>query len=118
LWLNDEGVLLHAQEWVSGAGDKVTAYGLAKAVSEYLDTQRAKEAIQGALIYGPGENKIRVRTAQRWLNKLGLEYEEVIKGVYIDRHEKEETITYRETVFLPRWKELEHRMVILHEGGG
>jgi hypothetical protein len=64
-WLNDEGVLLHAREWISGAEDKVTAYGLAKAVGEYLDSQRAEEAIQGALIYGPGGNKIRVRTARR-----------------------------------------------------
>jgi hypothetical protein len=47
--------------------------GLAKVVGEYLDSQRAEEAIQGALIYGPSGNKIRVHTARRWLNKLGLE---------------------------------------------
>jgi hypothetical protein len=59
-------------EWIPGVGDKVTEYELAKAVGEYLDSQRAEEAIQGALIYGPGGNKIRVHTAWRWLNKLGL----------------------------------------------
>jgi hypothetical protein len=41
----------------------------------------------------------------------------VKKGVYIDGHEKEEVVIYRETVFLPRWKELERHMVIFHEDG-
>jgi hypothetical protein len=35
-WLTNEGVLLHTREWISGAGDNVTAYGLAKAVGEYF----------------------------------------------------------------------------------
>jgi hypothetical protein len=48
---------------------------------------------------------------------LGLESEEVKTSVYIDDHEKEEVVTYRETVFLPRWKELERGMVISHEDG-
>jgi hypothetical protein len=79
-WLNDEGVLLHARGRISGAGDKVTTYRLAKAVGEYLDSQRAEEAIQGALIYGPGGNKIRVRTARRWLSMKEMS---CVKNVYV-----------------------------------
>ena len=44
-WFNDEGVLLAARKWISGAGDALTAYGLAKAVGAYCDT--GFSALQG-----------------------------------------------------------------------
>lgn len=53
-WFNDEGVLLAAREWISGAGEHVTAYGLAKAVGNYLDSQRATIAVRDCVQVGPG----------------------------------------------------------------
>ncbi|KAI5847638.1 hypothetical protein DFP73DRAFT_455190, partial [Morchella snyderi] len=38
---------------------------------------------------------IRARTARRWLLKLGLNYNDVCKGVYIDRHERDDVLKYR-----------------------
>jgi len=114
-WFNDEGVLLAAREWISGAGENITAFGLAKAIGEYLDSQRATAAVQDS--FGAGGNRIRARTARRWLKKLGLGYGRVQKGVYVDGHEGEDVVSYRNTVFIPRWKELERRFVQFKEDG-
>ena len=67
-WFNGEGFQLAARGWISGAGDKLTTYGLAKAIGEYLDSQRATEAVEAC--FGPGGNRIRARTALRWLKTL------------------------------------------------
>jgi hypothetical protein len=40
--------------------------------------------------------KISQSTAQRWLAKLGYELKEVKKGVYVDGHEREDVIAYRQ----------------------
>jgi hypothetical protein len=36
-----------------------------------------------------------------WLLRLGFYKSEVKKGVYVDRHEREDVVIYRQTVFLP-----------------
>jgi len=46
------------------------------------------------------------RTARNWLNRLGFEYKDVRKGVYVDRHEREAVVRYRQEVFLPEMKRL------------
>jgi hypothetical protein len=51
------------------------------------------------------------RTARRWLVKLGWSRTMLRKGVYMDGHEREDVVKYRETVFLPAMKEFERRMV-------
>ena len=48
--------------------------------------------------------------AVAWLKKLGFEWKEVRKGVYIDGHEKPEVIFEQQQCFLPQWKEFEKRM--------
>ena len=53
---------------------------------------------------------ITASTAVAWLKKLGFEWKEVRKGVYIDRHQKPEVVFYRQQCFLPQWKEFEKRM--------
>ena len=37
---------------------------------------------------------IRSRTARKWLNKLGYNWQEVKKGVFIDRHEQVDVVPY------------------------
>lgn len=44
------------------------------------------------------------RTAVNWLHKLGDKLQEVKKRLYKDRHEREDVLTYRKTIFLPFWK--------------
>ena len=68
-WLHDEGVLLTVQEWIQEqATDQITAYGLAEAVGDCLDPRKAASTVEKILQFGPGGNRIRVRTARRWLN--------------------------------------------------
>jgi hypothetical protein len=50
------------------------------------------------------------RTARRWLIKLGWRLTRIQKGVYMDGHEREDVVKYRNEVFLPRMKEYEARM--------
>lgn len=50
------------------------------------------------------------RTARRWLIKLGWRLTQIRKGVYLDGHEREDVVTYRNEEFLPRMKEFEARM--------
>lgn len=114
-WFNDEGVLLAAREWLSGAGEHITAYGLAKAVREYLDSRPATAAVHDT--FGLGGNRIRARTACRWLSNLGLGYNTIHKNVYVDGHKREDVVEYMQKVFIPCWQELQRRRVVFKEDG-
>jgi len=50
------------------------------------------------------------RTARRWLIKLGWRHTRIWKGVYLDGHEREDVVKYRNEEFMPRMKEFEARM--------
>ena len=52
-----------------------------------------------------------VRTARRWLVKLGWTLKTLRKGVYMDGHERKDVIEYRETCYLPMLAKDEPRMV-------
>ena len=75
-WFNDEGFQLAVREWLEehsgNKTDQITAYQLAKVVGDCLDSQRATSAVEKILTLEPGGNRIRARTARRWLYKLGL----------------------------------------------
>ena len=133
-WFNDEGVQLAVRQWVSGAGEAVTAHGLAKAFGDYLESKRATRAVEECLeastrnddeqtempSAGPSEMRrirIRARTARRWLHKMGFGWTEVRKDVYVDGHEREDVVAYRRDVFIPRWQELQRRCVVFKEDG-
>ena len=106
----------------------ITAYGLAKAVGEYLNSTRATSTVAELLQEAeqptssssspiPSSTRIRARTARRWLRKMGFSYHEVKKGVYIDGHEREDVVKYRNDVFLKVWKAASHSFVIFKEDG-
>jgi len=44
------------------------------------------------------------KTACWYLQALGYRYQSTPKGQYVDGHEREDVVTYREKVFLPKWK--------------
>ena len=50
------------------------------------------------------------RTARRWLIKLGWRLTRIRKGVYLDGHERDDVVAYRNKEFLPQMKEFEERM--------
>ncbi len=65
----------------------------------------------------PANLRIRSRTAQNWLKRMGFSYNRVTKGVYIDEHKRADVVEYRDQVFLPQWAELSKRKVIFSEDG-
>jgi len=50
-------------------------------------------------------------TAQHWLYKLGWRQMRLKRGIYMDRHKREDMKKYRDKVFLPKMKSFERRMV-------
>lgn len=61
--------------------------------------------------------QIRARTARRWLAKLGFEWKQFTKGVYIDGHERVDVVAYREKEFLPRFESIRRLLVIFDDHG-
>ncbi|PBK93484.1 hypothetical protein ARMGADRAFT_1045964 [Armillaria gallica] len=56
--------------------------------------------------------KISLHTAQRYLHALGYHWQEAKKGQYVDGHEHADVVWDRDKVFIPKIKELWHRMQI------
>ena len=54
--------------------------------------------------------EISSRTAQRWLNLLGLRFGKHMKGLYNDGHERNDVVRYR-NAFLDRMSSYEQRMI-------
>ena len=71
--------------------------------------------VEEALKFGPGGNRIRARTARRWLKNLGILHGRYTKGVYIDGHEREDVVRYRNEIFLPQWRQHQRRFVVFEE---
>jgi hypothetical protein len=47
------------------------------------------------------------RTARNWLHRLGYRWTLEPSGQYVDGHERDNVVKYRQTIFIPRWMELE-----------
>ncbi|KAJ7711523.1 hypothetical protein B0H16DRAFT_1251327, partial [Mycena metata] len=74
----------------------------AKAIVQYVATPEFQARLSV-------KRKITIRTAQRWMKKMGYRWRKEPKGMYSDGHEREDVVHYRQNVFLPRWRELEAR---------
>jgi hypothetical protein len=44
-----------------------------------------------------------ISTVQRWMKKLNYHWAYDPKGQYVDGHEQEDVVDYRQNVFLPHW---------------
>jgi hypothetical protein len=100
-WLYDEKVRLQTMNWLtSQKTDDVTPRKLQQALNDTIfpDLNIAVK------------NPISERTARRWLIKLGWRRTAVRKGVYMDGHEREDVVEYRNKVFLPAIAKFERRM--------
>lgn len=51
----------------------------------------------------PPSLRIRNRTARKWLRRMGLNHRAITKGVFVDGHEREDVVKYRNDTFLPQW---------------
>ncbi|KIK72415.1 hypothetical protein PAXRUDRAFT_180721, partial [Paxillus rubicundulus Ve08.2h10] len=59
---------------------------------------------------------ISLATAQRWMQELGYRWGKEPKGQYLDGHEREDVVTYRQQNFLPAWAALQSCMRCWKEG--
>lgn len=84
---------------------ELSSYKLVQFLKGYIDPKGTPTPIT-----------IRSRTARTWLNKLGFEYKEVRKGVFIDGHERPDVVEDRK-IFLKRMDELRPYMVEFEEDG-
>ncbi len=109
-WFNDEGVQLAVRECIASSGDKLSAQKIARAVGEYLGSERVTSTVEDVLgkeatsepnasKYLPPGLRIKVRTARNWLKRMGLHYHTVSKNVYIDGHERNDVVEYRQNDF-------------------
>lgn len=100
-WLNDEGVcarvLLHLQSLAPG-----------KVVPAQLQ-RHINNVIFPALGIAP-KKPTSVRTARRWLIKLGWRHSRIHKSVYMDGHERSDVVAYRQDFFLPQMAQFRQRM--------
>ncbi|THU92285.1 hypothetical protein K435DRAFT_672399 [Dendrothele bispora CBS 962.96] len=88
-------------------------YIFAKDIVEYVNS----EEVQKKLRTEDGKAvTITIRTAQRWFKKLDWRYGKKSRGMYIDGHEREDVVRYRND-FVQRWKEYEKRMVTFDKDG-
>ncbi|KAJ3814714.1 hypothetical protein F5876DRAFT_86258 [Lentinula aff. lateritia] len=56
------------------------------------------------------KHTVSVATAKRWMRKLGYRFVKNHVGQYVDGHERDDVVKYRQTVFLPAWYSFENRM--------
>ncbi|KZT32519.1 hypothetical protein SISSUDRAFT_1072510 [Sistotremastrum suecicum HHB10207 ss-3] len=57
------------------------------------------------------------RTALRWLAAMKYQYGKEKKGMYLDGHEREDVVKYRQDVFIPLWSGYEKRMLLKDRQG-
>src|SRR5215467_14158968 len=67
-----------------------------------MDTVLANDLERPSTVPLVREKGISIPTATRWLGKLGWIYSRDKKG-YVDGHEREDVVEYREKIFIPRW---------------
>lgn len=53
---------------------------------------------------------IHISTAQRWMHALKFRWVKSHKGLYVDGHERDDVVRYRQEVFLPAWYRMEGKM--------
>lgn len=91
--LIEDNIVNEINIYLLSLGNEITATKLA----DFLCQPEIKEK------YGI-ECDISHKTACRYLQALGYRYQSTPKGQYVDGHEREDVVTYRKEVFLPKWK--------------
>ncbi|CAK5269478.1 unnamed protein product [Mycena citricolor] len=96
--LTDEDVAGSIHQHLQSLGKWVSA----KDIARYVATPEFQARLQI-------KRNISVRTAQRWMKKMGYRWRKEPSGMYSDGHEREDIVHYWQNVFLPRWRHLHSR---------
>ena len=109
--LEDEDVLQEVQ----GALSEKAKGGFIKTedVCDIVASERVQNVFVRLGIHKPSISKT---TAQRWLAKLKWRYAKRKNGMYIDGHERDDVVAYRQA-FVYRWAEYEMRFQIWDDNG-
>ena len=83
----------------------LTSYKLVQHLRTYVSPEKVQTPIE-----------IKSRTARKWLHKLGFEYKDVKKDVFVDGHERLDVVEDREK-FLNMMKDLEPYLVEFEQDG-
>jgi hypothetical protein len=100
----DDGLREELQNHLQSIGKYVKAEDLV----EYLGRHDTK------IRYGATAS-ISLATAKRWMVKLDYRWADTPSGQYVDGHEREDVVEYRQNVFLPAWFAKEHQLRIWTE---
>ncbi|KAL5504652.1 hypothetical protein ACEPAH_7315 [Sanghuangporus vaninii] len=92
---------------------EIQAYlqGLGK---EFLSAQDVRNYLNlpEIMIHLNRKKEISLRTATKWMNVMGFRYRRTPSGMYVDGHEREDVVKYRQEHFLPLWQEYEKEMAL------
>jgi hypothetical protein len=104
--LDDEDVCDKIKLFLLGVGK----YARAADVVEFLSSSATRTHVRLT-------KAISIRTAQMWFARAGYRWRSEPTGQYFVGHERADVVTYRQTEFLPVWRELECRSVIYNDEG-
>ncbi|KXN89124.1 hypothetical protein AN958_06325 [Leucoagaricus sp. SymC.cos] len=97
--IDDDDVIQDIQIHLQGIGKYIKA----RDIVDFCGTSEMLERL--------GRTKsISESTARRWLVKMGYRWVKNPKGQYVDGHEREDVVIYRETVYVPRMMKLVESM--------
>ncbi|KAJ3780523.1 hypothetical protein GGU10DRAFT_397774 [Lentinula aff. detonsa] len=74
----------------------------AEDIVHYVDTPEFRARLKV-------KKNISVRTAERWLKRMGYTWRNELKGQYANGHERQDNVCYRQDEFLPKWMLYEAR---------
>ena len=112
---NDEEVQLFVREFISLKKEEITSSLLAQAVTEFVGSREMGAHFQASLELVEAEREdegqqkrpssLKARAATMWLSKMGYSWCSAKKGVYIDGHEREDVVQYRQDIFFLLFKQ-------------
>lgn len=83
-----------------------------------MRTQDFCNYLNNTLLVDELDTPISDDTARLWLHRLGFKYMDAKRGAYVDGHEREDVVKYREEVFLPTMQKLEPFLAAQCASGG
>lgn len=104
--IHDEDFSTEIQLHLQGIGKYVKAMDIVY----YLDQANVKQRLGLA-------RTVSHATAKRWMKVLGYRWTKTPRGQYIDGHERDDVVAYRQMTFLPRMAALETRTLTWSKEG-
>jgi hypothetical protein len=109
--LEDEDILQEVQGQLSEKAR--SGFIKAQDVCEIVASEKIQVMFARLGVHKPS---ISMSTAQRWLAKLKWQYRKMKNGMYIDGHERDDVVAYRDA-FVHRWVDYEARFQIWDDKG-